>query len=371
MPLYYKHDRRNELFPPITQGQHTPVLPVARVTRNDIESRLQISIETRKKVNQIYTTYHNERKRQPTPTLKSIPSLHLFPHDASSQQQSFTRTNHGNETGSLPLYKVPRFSLFQPLSNTPKAHSTSQPTPPPPTLLMLHTEQYAQQRRAMVDDQGNPCFVVDDSNNNSISSAATAVTFNTPQERSIPSTTTIPSQQQQQLVIPETPVTRTTTSLSSPSTFLESVRKQFVPILATSMQQQGCDKLAQLAQTRDGSFLKINFESMIGLLNHPLIALMDEYEETTADKWSGSGKTHFIKQLVDILRKENMPLKITIATYDIDTESFLFDCIRNHLQLPCLRIGSVLDDAWEREYGVIFQTLKTRESVVKIRPITS
>lgn len=49
-------------------------------------------------------------------------------------------------------------------------------------------------------------------------------------------------------------------------------------------------------------------------------------------------------------------MKLAIVTFDMNFESFLFNIIKRELGLPCERISSVLDETWEREYGVLFPT---------------
>ncbi|KAI9495999.1 hypothetical protein BDB00DRAFT_811346 [Zychaea mexicana] len=380
MPSFFKHDRSNDLFPPTSQRRGGKVFPVARVTRKDIESRLQKQIESRLKVKKIYADHLEQQQQQRLRLrLKPVPSFQLFPDESSVTAAPDNNGVNVAERGLLSLRRVPNFSLF--------GDSVATTTRSEQHVSTLRIDQYAQQRRDCVNEHriagvlgvGREGTAVDPFSTESIarvllgddttSSSLTAPIGST----STSSADGTPTISQETQAVPVSPQeqqeqqqhqpTEPQTSATHASVILSSVPERCIPVFATTMQKQGCDKITQTAKTRDTSFLKIRFEEMIGVLNHPLVAMMDVYEQTLNDKWSGSGKTLFIKQLVENLQAEQMSLKIAIATYDIDTESFLYDCIKNDLKLPCLRIGSILDDVWQSEYGVVFQTQKSRDTM--------
>ncbi|CDH49729.1 predicted protein [Lichtheimia corymbifera JMRC:FSU:9682] len=101
---------------------------------------------------------------------------------------------------------------------------------------------------------------------------------------------------------------------------------------------------------------KVDFTEIIARSNLPLEAMVDDYDVTAADKWNGSGKTQFIRNFIDALNEAQMHMKLAIVTYDMNYESFFFNIVKRELGLPCERISSVLDETWEREYGVLFPT---------------
>ncbi|KAI9313823.1 hypothetical protein BX666DRAFT_548493 [Dichotomocladium elegans] len=78
----------------------------------------------------------------------------------------------------------------------------------------------------------------------------------------------------------------------------------WVPICPTDFQQTKCDELRRAAE-QDTSEYKPLFLDTIGALNHPLVAMMDDYGVTEADKWGGSGKTQFLHDFITSLCELN------------------------------------------------------------------
>ncbi|KAI7856173.1 hypothetical protein BDC45DRAFT_504511 [Circinella umbellata] len=347
------HNKRYDLFSPSSRKHFKPIIPVARLTRSDIESRLQHSIDIKIKTNP-YTVLNEQEQRH----FHTIPTFQLFPDNPEIQPSSTATTANdnidSNENENLSLRKVPKYSLYRPLPET-------ETTP----ILTLDTAAYIQKRKEILDEQRNSQGtdrVQESTDQENLSLGTTQdvlqevlsdSVLNTPVT---PPSATIPQQQQQ-----------STVTIPQRGTYLGLIPDHFIPIMATAMQQKGCDTLRRTVQTRDSLRMKINFEDMIGLLNHPMVALRDGYEETEDDKWSGSGKTLFLKQFIEYTQDEQLSLKIAIITYDMDMETILYDCIKNNLNLPCVRIGSILFDAWEREYGVIFSTIKSNDAMHEAR----
>ncbi|KAI8137636.1 hypothetical protein BJV82DRAFT_674575 [Fennellomyces sp. T-0311] len=347
MPSFFKHDRSDYLFPIPSHNQREPVLPVTPLTRNDIENQLKRSLEQRNRIKQIYLNH--------TPgQLKRVPSFQLF------SEPTPARSND-TSSGSLSLRQVPEYSLFR--------DSTWQQE----NVLTMQVDQYTKQRQEAVDDQGNarpihvpapppplppPISTQDDIlqevlNDASLWSSSSTPVVVTPQDTTLPATVPISAPASSSPSIPISSSTHVSPAVSiSPTVPVSSpsIPSQYVPILATPLQKDLCNRIAQ----QSSAFDKISFERMIGILNHPVVAMADDYEQV--DAWDGSGKTKFIKLLVELLQKEQMTLRIAIATYDNDTETFLYNKIKTVLHLPCQRINSVLDDVWEREYGIVFET---------------
>ena len=293
------HNRKYDLYSPSSRKHSKPIIPVARLTRSDIESRLQQSIEINSKINKYIA--RNEKQR-----FHTIPTSRLFRHDPEIQLPSTSATtttrnnnNDSNEPGNLSLRKVPKYSLYRQVTET-----EAETTP----ILTFNTAAYIRKRQEILDEQRDSRVIdsVEETTEAEIPSLITTQdvlqevlsdsVLNTPVTP--PSTTTA-----------EQPLPQEPSTVSAPqraTTSLGLIPEQFVPIMATTMQRKGCDTMRRITQTRDSSRMKINFEDMIGLLNHPLVALRDEYEETVDDKWSGSGKTLFIKQFVEYTQNEQL-----------------------------------------------------------------
>ncbi|KAG0172130.1 hypothetical protein DFQ28_004281 [Apophysomyces sp. BC1034] len=146
----------------------------------------------------------------------------------------------------------------------------------------------------------------------------------------------------------------TPVEISSPSF---SLPPQWVPVCATKLQIEQCDKTGEEARQIPEDLLKPYFERVVDILDHPLSGNADEYGVTVADKWNGSGKTIFLKRLFDTLQTKNIDITIAIITFEMDTENLLFDMIRRY-GFRCQRMGAVLDETWKAEYGVFVRTQK-------------
>ncbi|KAF7729857.1 hypothetical protein EC973_003591 [Apophysomyces ossiformis] len=148
-----------------------------------------------------------------------------------------------------------------------------------------------------------------------------------------------------------------------------SVPAQWVPVCATKLQIEQCEKTREEAEKLSDELLKTRFERVIDILNHPLSSNTDEYGVTLSDKWGGSGKTLVIKRLLDMLKERKINITIAILTFDMDTENLLYSMVKTY-GFQCQRVGSVLDETWKADYGVFLcsQTVRPDEGRLKFGP---
>ncbi|KAI8373162.1 uncharacterized protein BYT42DRAFT_579413 [Radiomyces spectabilis] len=131
---------------------------------------------------------------------------------------------------------------------------------------------------------------------------------------------------------------------------------QMVPVYPTADQMKFCAQLSDLADPDVHASLRASLVAMLDVLNHPETSALEGAVFETDDRWEMSGKTIFIRRLVDTLISENKAVNVAIITYDVNMETLLYSMFRQ-ASFACQRINAIIDD-WDREYGIIIRTVK-------------
>ncbi|KAG1451548.1 hypothetical protein G6F56_008056 [Rhizopus delemar] len=133
-----------------------------------------------------------------------------------------------------------------------------------------------------------------------------------------------------------------------------SYPSQMVPIYPTPEQSQECDAVAgSIMQSKIDHGL--GFRKSIDILN----CFFADLDTDSENFWKLSGKLQFIKEFLDASINQN--LTIVITTKGLNEESLVYHLVNDCLRLACTRIGNVLDDRWNGEYGVFLKTKKTEQ----------
>lgn len=287
-----------------------PVMPVAVLNRGSIERAIYGSM---------FVPHNNQQQQQPPPpsndnkqqssiSLKQIPQERLT--NLYSDDRLLFAPKRKQAGGVITLQPVSHYDLY----------NFEQPAPIPSSLpkIVINIEKYKKRRAELL-------------------TRANTVDFSAP----------------------PTPVPRRERRLEQ----RWKLPPGWVPVCAKRLQREQCDQLKQAALEMDPRLLRNQFENMIGILNHPLVADTDLYGQTVRDTWNGSGKTVFLKTLVDACQKSGFSLKLAIVTYDMSTEGFLYEQVKSDLRLPCVRMNWALGEDWLNEFGILFLT--SESSVVR------
>ncbi|ORE08022.1 hypothetical protein BCV72DRAFT_240744 [Rhizopus microsporus var. microsporus] len=129
---------------------------------------------------------------------------------------------------------------------------------------------------------------------------------------------------------------------------------RMVPVFATPGQ---VEKLAEITEAtkQNDRFIGTDFRKAIDYLNFTLT----DYDASIKDAWNVSGKLIFIKDFLNNLADKDMT--IVILTDGLGEETSMYELIRECLGFACTRVGNVLDDDWNGEYGVFVKTRKSDE----------
>ncbi|KAG1179205.1 hypothetical protein G6F70_000292 [Rhizopus microsporus] len=129
---------------------------------------------------------------------------------------------------------------------------------------------------------------------------------------------------------------------------------RMVPVFATPGQIEKVAEITESAKQND-RLIGTDFRKVIDYLNFTLT----DYDASIEDAWSVSGKLIFIKDFLNNLADKDMT--IVILTKGLGEETSMYELIRECLKLACTRVGNVLDDDWNGEYGVFVKTRKSEE----------
>ncbi|KAI9276114.1 hypothetical protein BY458DRAFT_506424 [Sporodiniella umbellata] len=137
-----------------------------------------------------------------------------------------------------------------------------------------------------------------------------------------------------------------------PSTASTQYPSQMVPISATPEQIQECDFVTRSAR---GSEIEpdLALRKSIDSLSCAFVDFLSSPE----DVHKVSGKLVFISQFLNSLK--NKDLTIVIVTQDLNEESAVFYLVNDKLSLSCTRLGNVVDEGWNGEYGIFLKTKKS------------
>ncbi|GAA5795771.1 hypothetical protein HPULCUR_001133 [Helicostylum pulchrum] len=143
----------------------------------------------------------------------------------------------------------------------------------------------------------------------------------------------------------------TTNALYNLTSKIFAYKPQMIPIFPTETQQKLCDKAAESSKvTKSNALFNVSIEKMMDILNFPSSGLDTMSEE----QWNQSGKTMFIKNLLQSL--SGMDLVLLLVGKDLTEEEALLNMAASILKLDCVRINYLLDDGWSGEYGVFVKT---------------
>lgn len=261
-------------------GEH--VLPIRRLTREDIEKALDATGSTRMKKHKVdpfsNRTLGLDSRGKPVYniTLKTRQPGSLFTANEDNNDASReTPTSYMTQNGRLQLLRYPPVSLYD----------FDQPvvTKPTPLSIFLDVDQYTATRKQVMDDFGGMW-------------TAESMQLDQPAvvQQSSP-TIEPPSSTDQQVP--------TTDTMDQDQHYHPA---RWVPVYATPFQQSTCDEFYNPEPNDDMLSAKVDFSETISRLNHPLEAMVDDYDVTAADKWNGSGKTQFIRDLIHAINEAQM-----------------------------------------------------------------
>ena len=265
------------------------VLPIRQLTRENIEKGLDSNGDTRTKkrkamvdsmsnrtvgVDSHGNPIHNIKLniRRPGP---------LYSNDENNDQSVRETPSYMTQNGRLQLLRYPSASLYdfdQPVMKEP----TSLP-------IYLNIDQYSTTRQQVVDDFGGMWTA------ESMHVNQSAVVQQSPSHDQ-PTMDHQPQPTDQQVPI-------TNTASSSTMDQYQHYPVHWVPVYATPFQQSSCDEFYSPQPNDDVLSAKVDFNETISRLNHPLEAMVDDYDVTATDKWNGSGKTQFIRYLIHALNE--------------------------------------------------------------------
>lgn len=262
------------------------VLPIRRLTREDIEKALDATGSTRMKKRKVdpfsNRTIGLDSRGKPVYniTLNTRQPGSLFSDNEDNNDAARETPSYMTHNGRLQLLRYPPISLYD----------FDQPviTKPTPLSIFLDVDKYTATRKQVMDDFGGmwtaESMQVDQSVVQQPSSSPDQHTMDLEQP---------PSTDQQ------VPTTDTEDQY-------QYYPANWVPVYATPFQQSTCDEFYNPEPTNDMLSAKVDFTEIIARLNHPLEAMVDDYDVTAADKWNGSGKTQFIRNLIHALNEAQM-----------------------------------------------------------------
>lgn len=130
-----------------------------------------------------------------------------------------------------------------------------------------------------------------------------------------------------------------------------------IPIFSTSDQQREVDTITHSDNARLPLHYSINMDKTLEVLNF----VSNRMELNEDDEWKRSGKTMFLKLLLDRLKDSRKVL--AIITTHMDEETLLLEWFRDTLRLKCTRFSNLVDAQWEGEHGVMVMTTPTSEQI--------
>lgn len=276
------------------------ILPIRQLTREHIEKELDSTQDTRLKMRKVVVDPFRNRTigldSQGNPihniTLNTRPPGSLY---SDNEEDTVRETpSYRTQNGRLQLLRYPPVSLYD----------FDQPviTEPSPVSIYLDVEKYSSTRQQVMDEFGGMWTAgsmhVDQAPvvQQSPSHDQHTMDHHQPQsaDQQVPTTDTIPSSSVDQ-------------SQHHPV--------HWVPVYATPFQQSSCDEFYTPNPVDDVLSAKVDFNEIIARLNHPLEAMVDDYDVTADDKWNGSGKTQFIRDFIKALNEAQV---VTIWHNDLN-----------------------------------------------------